>query len=64
MTSGDLTALTRAGVKTRGAPSATTGVDGQGRGIQRIKVTVSGLTCANCVQAVERDVIGMVEEAR
>jgi len=37
-----------------GAPSATTGVRGDEMGVQRIELPVSGLTCANCVQAVER----------
>lgn len=35
-------------------PSATTGVGHQQKGIYRIDLPVSGLTCANCVQSVER----------
>ena len=35
-------------------PSATTGVSGEVKGLRRIELPVSGLTCANCVQAVER----------
>ncbi|MBI2469408.1 MAG: heavy-metal-associated domain-containing protein, partial [Candidatus Rokubacteria bacterium] len=38
----------------RGAPSATTGVGGGPAATRRIELPVSGLTCANCVQAVER----------
>jgi P-type Cu+ transporter len=34
--------------------SATTGVSDEQEGIRRIDLPVSGLTCANCVQAVER----------
>ncbi|MBI3059021.1 MAG: heavy metal translocating P-type ATPase, partial [Deltaproteobacteria bacterium] len=36
------------------APSATTGVDGMAAGPRRVELPVSGLTCTNCVQAVER----------
>ena len=35
------------------APSATTGVR-EGTGARRLELPVAGLTCANCVQAVER----------
>ncbi|MBI2161355.1 MAG: copper-translocating P-type ATPase [Candidatus Rokubacteria bacterium] len=35
------------------APSATTGVR-EGTGTRRLELPVAGLTCANCVQAVER----------
>jgi Cu+-exporting ATPase len=38
----------------RGAPSATTGVDGEMAGIRRIELPVAGLTCPACVQTVER----------
>ncbi|MBI3001764.1 MAG: copper-translocating P-type ATPase [Deltaproteobacteria bacterium] len=65
MTSGKLETHTRTEVKARSAPSATTGVGGQGKGTQRIEITVSGLTCANCVQAVEQALKGVrgVEKA-
>ncbi|HBH00370.1 MAG TPA: hypothetical protein DDZ42_00400, partial [Candidatus Rokubacteria bacterium] len=35
------------------APSATTGVR-EGGGTRRVELPVAGLTCAHCVQAVER----------
>jgi Cu+-exporting ATPase len=38
----------------KGAPSATTGVDGEMAGIRRIELPVAGLTCPACVQTVER----------
>jgi Cu+-exporting ATPase len=38
----------------RGAPSATTGVGTEGPGSRRIELPVTGLTCPQCVQAVER----------
>jgi Cu+-exporting ATPase len=41
-------------VGARGAPSATTGVDGEMAGIRRIELPVAGLTCPACVQTVER----------
>ncbi len=37
-----------------GAPSATTGVGAGVSGARRIELSVSGLTCQKCVQAVER----------
>jgi len=41
-------------VGAKGAPSATTGVDGEMAGIRRIELPVAGLTCPACVQTVER----------
>src|SRR3990167_4995398 len=38
----------------RSAPSATTGVRAGVAGARRVELPVSGLTCHNCVQAVER----------
>src|SRR3972149_423923 len=38
----------------RSAPSATTGVRAGTSGARRVELPVSGLTCHNCVQAVER----------
>jgi len=38
----------------RSAPSATTGVRAGVAGVRRVELPVSGLTCHNCVQAVER----------
>jgi len=43
----------------RGALSATTGVGGEATGIRRIELPVAGLTCPNCVQAVERALRGV-----
>src|SRR3989304_1716755 len=38
----------------RSAPSATTGVRAGTSGARRVGLPVAGLTCHNCVQAVER----------
>jgi len=43
----------RKGVSMMSAPSATTGVQ-EAAGLRRLELPVAGLTCANCVQAVER----------
>jgi Cu+-exporting ATPase len=41
-------------IQSTAVPSATTGISDEQKGIRRIDLPVSGLTCANCVQAVER----------
>lgn len=41
------------------APSATTGVAGEATGARRIELPVAGVTCPNCVQAVERALRGV-----
>ena len=38
----------------RNVPSVTTGVGTEKAGIERVEIPVAGLTCAHCVQAVER----------
>src|SRR5215510_5395798 len=39
--------------------SVTTGISDGQKGIRRIELPISGLTCANCVQAVERALKGV-----
>ncbi|MBI3003475.1 MAG: heavy metal translocating P-type ATPase, partial [candidate division NC10 bacterium] len=51
--------VARSSAKRRSVPSSTTGVGGEARGIRRIELPVSGLTCSKCVQAVERALLGV-----
>src|SRR3990170_1443385 len=50
----DLETVARRAAGAASVPSATTGVGGAVVGIRRVELPVSGLTCANCVQSVER----------
>ena len=46
-------------MKPQNARSVTTGVGGDTRHLGRIELPVSGLTCANCVQSVERALLAV-----
>src|SRR3990170_1418487 len=50
----DLETVARRAAGAASVPSATTGVGGAVAGARRVELPVSGLTCHNCVQAVER----------
>ncbi len=52
-------------IQSTAVASATTGISGEQKGIQRVELPVSGLTCANCVQTVQRalQAVGGVKNA-
>ncbi len=50
----DQETLGKTNVNARSVPSTTTGVGRQEKGTRRVELSLSGLICANCVQAVER----------
>src|SRR5262249_46981732 len=51
--------LTEGTTQSTAVASATTGISDEQKGIRRIELPISGLTCANCVQAVERALKGV-----
>lgn len=54
MASVDLETMGSKVTKSGSVPSATTGASEREDGIRRIELPVSGLTCSNCIQAVEK----------